>query len=245
MAALTAAAPRRPAQCATAPAGSAVDQSQLSAAKQEAGWCRGPATRSRQVRKLHDHTVCVVVVAREACSGWCTAQASTLYVHGAWMLCRTHKQESPGLLIDSGNSCMHHPLIAVYCMLLVGAPTLPGLSLLCAVCTATPEAPTGGSFNCGSSMVAGTVCNGTCSTGGGPITATCQSTGNWTVQGTCAAPLAGGDGLCVVAHRHDTANDHMLLGRGLRLVGPAACATGLLGRCMLEIVLHVCTTLTQ
>jgi hypothetical protein len=60
-----------------------------------------------------------------------------------------------------------------------------------AVCIGIPEAPAGGNFDCGNSSVAGTVCNGTCSTGGGPITATCEISGNWTVQGTCAQPPAG------------------------------------------------------
>ena len=65
-----------------------------------------------------------------------------------------------------------------------------------AVCTGVPEAPPGGSFDCGSS-VAGTVCNGTCSAGGGQITAACKATGNWTVQGTCSQPLAGEEAGCM------------------------------------------------
>ena len=53
------------------------------------------------------------------------------------------------------------------------------------MCIGSPVAPVGGSFNCSNSSVAGSVCNGTCSTGGGPISAECQATGNWTVRGTC------------------------------------------------------------
>jgi hypothetical protein len=62
-----------------------------------------------------------------------------------------------------------------------------------AVCTGSPEAPAGGAFDCGNSSAPGTVCNGTCSTGEGSITAECQSTGNWTVQGTCTLLQTGGE----------------------------------------------------
>ena len=79
---------------------------------------------------------------------------------------------------------------------------LSAFAALRAVCTGIPEAPAGGSFDCGNSSVAGTVCNGTCSTGGGPITAECQSTGNWTVQGTCAQIQPGGEpGVCLAMGR--------------------------------------------
>jgi hypothetical protein len=102
--------------------------------------------------------------------------------------------------------------------------------LIHAVCTGSPEAPTGGSFTCGSSSVAGTVCNGTCSTGGGPITAECQATGNWTVQGTCAQLQTGE---CIVGAPCGSVSACMLLGIMmvwclLACLGLHACTPGLM-----------------
>jgi hypothetical protein len=79
-----------------------------------------------------------------------------------------------------------------------------------AVCNGSPEAPAGGSFECGSSSSPGTVCNGTCSNGGGLLTAECQPTGNWTVQGTCDQNMPSRLAMCVLGKGPDSANMCML-----------------------------------
>ena len=100
---------------------------------------------------------------------------------GCYSMCRR-----PGLLRSGlAQCCMHCQMT-----MMLSVVCLCGC-LFDAVCTGSPEAPSGGSFDCGNNSTAGAACNGTCSTGGGPITATCEATGNWTVQGTCAQPPAG------------------------------------------------------
>jgi hypothetical protein len=151
-------------------------------------------------------------------------------MHVAWLeddgCCKMCTASSmPGLPFDV---CPAHVIMTLLLCACVSAP-------ICAVCSSSPEVPTGGSFDCGNSSVAGTVCNGTCSTAGGPITATCEATGNWTVQGTCAQLQAGGEGLVPgYGPAISTGCTFMLL--GCMMVGVAACAAYrvcLLGRCIM------------
>ena len=174
------------AQCATAHAASAVGQSQLRARQPATGRCKAHVPSSRQVRRMvfcgrpvrpHKH-------ARDdwiydgACSSMCCMTAWEQHARLSYCLMRSRKY----MVVKRPAGCL--------CVVFTSA-----------VCTGSPEAPAGGSFDCGTGSAPGTVCNGTCSTGGGPITAECQSTGSWTVQGTCAQVQPGGKGcvpgLCV------------------------------------------------
>jgi hypothetical protein len=105
--------------------------------------------------------------------------------------CALHTTCTPGA--HKGLTCADSVRI---CFVLVPPPLL-------AVCTGSPEASAGGSFDCGNSSAVGTVCNGTCTIGGGPITAECQSTGNWTVQGTCNQDMPCKLTMCRPGKHHD------------------------------------------